>query len=264
MFKFRFLKPTQKNKVSFTSSPLSNCVDNKYLLPPEKLVRLGTAYGGWLLPIDFLLTMQSVCYCIGAGEDISFDCALAKKFHANIRIVDPTPKAIEHFKNLECAVASQQAFAINNSSDEFYDITQSDFARIRFLPYGLADTDVEQKFYKPKNPDHVSCSVVNLQKTDDYFIAQCYTLRTLMRQCGDTQLDLLKMDIEGGEYAVIKNLVEMQLLPRLFLIEFDETHTPLDDRAGHRIQTHINLLLDAGMQCIALDDSNAVFLKKEL
>ena len=26
----------------------------------------------------------------------------------------------------------------------------------------------------------------------------------------------------------------------------------------------INLLLEAGMQCIALDDSNAVFLKKEL
>ncbi len=244
-----------------SASPLLAYIDATQLAPPDALVRLGTMYGGWIIPADPGLDANSVCYLAGAGEDISFDCALAQRFHCKIRIVDPTPRAVEHFNLLGQATREGRRFPVNNSETEFYDITVADFSRMSFLPVGLADRDVELKFYLPKNPAHVSCSTVNLQKTEDYFTANCYRLDTVMVQQGDKKVDLLKMDIEGAEYSVIRDLVKSSLLPRILLIEFDEAHTPLDDEAGSRIGDHIRQLVQVGMRCIAVDGCNATFVR---
>jgi FkbM family methyltransferase len=231
------------------------------LVASKRLLRLGTAYGGWVIPVDAGLNPDSICYSAGAGEDISFDCALVEHFHCQVRVIDPTPRAIQHFNNLEKAVMSRQRFSVNNSNEDYYSITAEDFERLRFVPVGLADRDTELKFYLPKNPAHVSCSTVNLQKTDEYFTAQCFRLSSLMQQLGDTSIDLLKMDIEGAEYAVIRDIVASKLLPRLLLIEFDEAHSPLDGEANTRIKHHIEMLERAGMRCIAIEGSDACFIR---
>jgi FkbM family methyltransferase len=211
--------------------------------------------------VDAGLTANSICYCAGAGEDISFDCALVDRFHCQVRVIDPTPRAIQHFNNLEKVVKSGQRFPVNNSTEDYYSITAEDFGRLRFVPVGLADRDTELKFYLPKNPAHVSCSTVNLQKTEEYFTAQCFRVSSLMQQLGDTGIDLLKMDIEGAEYMVIRDIVATKLLPRLLCIEFDEVHAPMDSEASTRIKQHIEALAQAGMRCIAVDDSNATFIR---
>ena len=242
-------------------SPLIGYVDRAHLLSADRLLRLGTQYGGWAIPRDSGLTRESVCYLAGAGEDISFDCELAARFHCQVRVLDPTPRAVQHFEQLQQAVRAGTPFPINNSKTEFYQLPVADLDRLSFLPVGLAGQDGELKFYMPKDPAHVSCSTVNLQKTSQFFTAPCHRLTTLMAQLGDTRLDLLKMDIEGAEYSVIQDLLNSDLLPRLVLIEFDEAHTPLDDNAGTRIQDHIQRLILAGMQCIAVDGSNATFVR---
>jgi FkbM family methyltransferase len=242
-------------------SSLLPYVDNTALLSPKELLRLGTAYGGWVIPLDAGLTAGSRCYSAGAGEDISFDCALVERFHCHVLIIDPTPRAIKHFDSLEKAVKSGKRFPVNNSNDDYYAITAEDFARLRFLPVGLADKDSELNFYLPRTPSYVSCSVVNLQKTKEYFTAQCFRLSSIMQQMGDASIDMLKMDIEGAEYAVIQDMVATEFLPRLLLIEFDEAHTPLDSDAGTRIKQHIEILVQAGMRCIAVEGSNASFIR---
>jgi FkbM family methyltransferase len=236
-------------------------VDRTALVAAKKLLRLGTVYGGWIIPVDAGLTADSVCYCAGAGEDISFDCALVERFHCQVRVIDPTPRAIQHFTHLEKAVMSGQRCSVNNSTENYYSITAEDFRRIRYVPVGLADKDAELKFYLPKNPAYVSCSTVNLQKSESYFTAQCFRVSSLMQQLGDTSIDLLKMDIEGAEYAVIKDMVTTKLLPRLLLLEFDEAHTPMDSEASARIPHHIEVLEQAGMRCIAVDGCNASFIR---
>jgi FkbM family methyltransferase len=242
-------------------SPLLACVDHAGLLPSGELLRLGTAYGGWIIPVDNGLTADSLCYCAGAGEDISFECELVERFGCRVRVIDPTPRAVQHFRDLERAVRSGERFPVNNSRSDFYSITEAHLDRLSFLPVGLADQDAELKFYLPQNPAHVSCSVVNLQKTDRYFTAPCFRLSSIMRQEGDRAVDLLKIDIEGAEYGVIEDLAASGSLPRLLLIEFDEAHTPLDGKAPERINAHIALLAQSGMRCVAVEGSNATFVK---
>jgi FkbM family methyltransferase len=245
-----------------SDSPLLAHVHRSELVSPEALIRLGSGYGGWIIPADAGMTPTSVCYLAGAGEDISFDCALAQRYHCRVRIVDPTPRAIEHFRQLQQAVSEGRRLPINNSVSELYDIEAEDLAHLRFLPVGLADQDTELRFYLPRDPNHVSCSTVNLQRTGDYFTAQCYRLATLMGQQGDTELDLLKLDIEGAEYGVIRDVLGAGPVPRILLVEFDEAHTPLDNGAGSRIRDHIRQLVAAGMRCIAVEGSNATFVRR--
>ncbi len=242
-------------------SPLLAYVEADDLCPNSALVRFGTLYGGWIIPADHGLTADSLCYCAGAGEDISFECALVEQYHCRVRIIDPTPRAIQHFKDLGQAVHEGVRFPVNNSEVDYYSITDTHFERLQFLPVGLADTDAELKFYLPQNPAHVSCSTLNLQKTDRYFTAPCFRLSSIMNQQDDDSIDLLKMDIEGAEYGVIEDVVASGLLPRILLIEFDEAHTPLDDKARERIAQHIALLERAGMRCVAVEGSNATFAK---
>lgn len=236
-------------------------VDPASLLTPSALIRMGTEYGGWNLPLDHGLGPDSVCYLAGAGEDISFDCEIARNFGSRVTILDPTPRAIAHFEQLGKAVAAGQPFPINGSDTAFYSLDPDDFARMRFVPFGLADGNKELKFYLPRNPAHVSCSTANLQGTEEYFVAQCYTLRAVMQKQGDTRIDLLKMDIEGSEYAVIRNLVSSGPIPRLLLIEFDEIHSPQDADAPTRIQHHIDMLIAAGMRCFSIDGCNFSFIR---
>jgi FkbM family methyltransferase len=231
--------------------------------PKIGTTRLGSNYGGWLIPTAAGLDENSICYLAGAGEDISFDCALVERFGCRGRIIDPTPRAIAHFRELGEAVQAGRRFPINNSATEFYDIAPRQYGKLSFLPIGLADRDGELKFFMPKDPAHVSCSTVNLQKTEDYFVAQCHSISTIMARQGDTKVDLLKMDIEGAEYPVIRDLVESGRLPRILLIEFDEVHSPLDGGAPTRIAGSMNSLLGAGMRCIAVEGSNATFVRKD-
>ena len=242
------------------ASPLLACVDPAQLAAPSALIRLGTQYGGWLLPADVALDASSICYLAGAGEDISFDCALVERYGCRARIIDPTPRAVAHFEALTQAVRNGTRLAINGRADAFYEISPEAFSRLSFHAVGLSDQDAVLKFFMPKNPAHVSCSTVNLQKTDTFFTAQCHRVATVMGQLGDTHLDLLKMDIEGAEYAVIRDIVSSKILPRILLIEFDEVHSPQDRAAADRIRHHVGLLHDAGMRCIAVDGCNATFV----
>ncbi len=66
----------------------------------QPTTRLGSEYGGWNIPSNFL-TSNSVCYLAGAGLDISFDLEVASQFKSEVHIFDPTPRAYEHYLELD-------------------------------------------------------------------------------------------------------------------------------------------------------------------
>lgn len=200
----------------------------------------GTEYGGWYVP-DNYLTENSICYCVGAGEDISFDMALRDNFDCNVITIDPTPRAIKHFNNIQ---------------NEYSKTNQNNPDKWSFLPYGLWIKNNVQKFYVPKNNAHVSHSIVNLQKTNEFFEAKCKTLKTIMEELKHSNIDLLKMDIEGAEHEVIKQIFKDKIYPKILLIEFDQ---PCEIK---KMNKTIDLIIKNGYDYCHLDGWNFAFMKK--
>jgi FkbM family methyltransferase len=204
---------------------------NAYLRPskPTDLVRLGTDYGGWWLP-ESILRPGAVAYCAGAGDDISFDLALHDR-GMRVVTIDPTPRAVSH------------ANAVAPKNDRFV-----------FVPVGLWDTAEELRFYYPRDLTAVNYSVVNLQRTSEYFTAKAKTLRGLMDELGDNHIDVLKLDIEGAEHRVIESFIADGVRPVVVCVEFDQPD-PL-----RSVLRSIRLLQQSGYRLIRIEGWNYTFV----
>ena len=114
--------------------------------------------------------------------------------------------------------------------------------------FGIWQENARLKFYAPQNNEHVSHSVLNLQKTSDFFEAQCHTPSYIMNMLAHDHLDLVKLDIEGAEYAVLDCFIKDGIKPRVLCVEFDEGHNPQDKKYVYRIQNAITQLINVGYQ----------------
>jgi FkbM family methyltransferase len=158
----------------------------------------GTEYGGWAILADSL-TSESVVLSFGVGEDATFDLSLIQKYRCDVHAFDPTPKSI--------------AWVRSSISDE----------RFRFFPVALSDSDGQLRLFLPKREDYVSASITaGANRSGDPIDVPARRLTTLADELGLSHIDVLKMDIEGAEYAVIADLrrTPERLLPRQLLVEF--------------------------------------------
>lgn len=219
---------------------------------------LGTIYGSCTIPKN-ILNSNSICYCVGAGEDISFDCELAQKYNSDVFIFDPTPRFKEHFDNLDNSLQHNKKMPIDGSSELFYTINKNQFEHLKFYEYGIWKETTKVQFFAPQKDEHVSHSIVNLQKKHSTFEAQCYSIRDLMTLLKHTKLDLLKLDVEGAEFEVIENLVEDNLDIDILYIEFHE----VDDFIAKTIHC-VNRLKDIGYKVIDIKKRDILFIKENL
>jgi FkbM family methyltransferase len=165
-------------------------------VPTLGLERIGSDYGGWMVPTA-LIGAEWVCYCGGVGEDITFDLGLIERFGCRVFAFDPTPRAIAHVERL------------------------APDPRFTLVPVGLWSEDTRLRFYGPADPAHVSHSVVNLQRTRESFEAPVRSIRSLMDELGHETIDLLKIDIEGAEHAVLSSLPRAGVRPTVICAEID-------------------------------------------
>lgn len=170
--------------------------------PRADFERVGSTYGGWRVPTR-LIDANSIVYCVGCGEDISFDLGLIERFGCHVWGLDPTPRSI--------AYVQSQLAAHPTLADRYH-----------FGPFGLWSRDERTTFYLPDNPSHVSGSVVGLAGTKNAIDVELCRLPTLMAQHGHDRVDLLKMDIEGAEYEVLEDLLRGTVRPKWLGVEFDQ------------------------------------------
>jgi len=216
-----------------------------------EISKFGTKYGNWTVPSK-LLNNNSVCYLAGAGEDISFDIEITEKYVCNTFILDPTPRAKIHYDKIAQNLINGIETKIHDSSYT-YKISKNNFQKITFLELGLWDNEEIIKFYKPKNENYVSHSIVNLQKTNDFISLNVNRLSNIMKNFNHKTIDILKIDIEGAEYKVLDTILEDKLDIKVICIEFDETHTPLDNNYLSRICEYIKKLRNVGYIIIDID-----------
>ena len=238
---------------------MRSCLD-KCGLTHEKL---GTLYGGWYVPVS-LLDSNSTCYCVGAGEDISFDIELINRFKCNVYIFDPTPRAKEHVDTLQQNTKRGAKTFIHNDRHMAYECTLSTLQQLHFYAFGLWSENTRMRFYIPQNSAHVSHSIVNLQKTQSYFEAECRTVRKLMHEFNHEMITLLKLDIEGAEYHVIDSLLTDAIYPTVLCVEFDEGHSPQDGDYLQRIRKNISKLKQAGYLVTYVDSWNVTFVQQHV
>ena len=244
---YRRAKPSRKARFDLRVSPI----------PDQE--PLGTSYGGWTVPVR-LLDEKSICYCFGAGEDISFDVELIRCFGCQVHTFDPTPRSIEHVNLLFKNTHEDRTTPINNDADMVYDVTSETLKKLHFHDYGIWSENTTVKFYAPQNQAHVSHSILNLQHTSEFFEAQCYTLKHVMTLLGHSHLDLLKLDIEGAEYAVLDSIVKDGIRPRILCVEFHPDPDSQDGDSVRRTYGTITLLMKAGYQVTFRDAWNLTFV----
>lgn len=235
----RFLK--------WTEAPIGIPVES--LFPVE---RIGTPYGGWLIPQD-LLTPESVCYFVGAGEDISFDLGVAAKYGCQVHIFDPTPRAVTHFEQVIQGLKTGKPAACSTSSTGHYPDYPAGMTEIlHFHPIGIWNEDTVLRFFAPQNAEHVSHSIVNLQRSEKAIEVPVRRLAGIMREEGHKRIDVLKIDIEGAEYQVIESILEDRLDIDVLCIEYDESAANHLD-AGYigRIRGSLQSLTNSGYHIIA-------------
>ena len=229
---------------------------------PIKSERIGSDYGGWAIPVG-LLNKNSICYLAGVGEDISFDLGIANKYGCSAFLFDPTPRALVHYNQLTKAVAQNVAMRYNNT--EVYNTSAKAINCLSFVAKGLWGNKETLKFYKPVNDQHVSHSALNLHKTTDYFEAEADTVTAFMNQFGHKELDLLKLDIEGAEYKVLDSVLENKAKIKVICVEFDESHTPLDNDYLKRIKAAIQQLKAAAYVITHIDkEYNYTFVRNDI
>ncbi|MGA2178485.1 MAG: FkbM family methyltransferase [Verrucomicrobiota bacterium] len=145
---------------------------------------------------DAGLNSASRVLCAGAGNDISFEKALIARYGCKIVLLDPSPTGVATVRR-------------ENLSEE----------QLQFLPIGLAGEDGQFDFREPEDPAEGSF-LEGQDASSGGWQFTCKSLSTLMLELGWTQIDLLKMDIEGFEYAVIQDLLEKRLDVRQICLEF--------------------------------------------
>ncbi len=221
--------------------------------------KIGTGYGGWFVP-NGLLNNQSLCYGVGAGEDISFEIELINRYGCEVHCFDPTPRAQRHVDQLHRNTINGIPTSINDTADVCYKVDPGCLARLHFHAIGLWSQDQSMRFYAPADPAHVSHSILNLQHTIEYFEADCRTLRTVMQTLGHSNVSLLKLDVEGAEYEILASLVDGRIRPAVLCVEFDEGYNPLDDGYMQRILNMVTRVKACGYRLTYVDGWNATFV----
>lgn len=157
----------------------------------------GTTYGGWMLNLD-LVPEGSTVISAGIGEDISFDLELIRERKCEVVGIDPTPKShrfIEKQKDLK------------------------NFEMINAALHSEDGTILEM--YKNKRDDHVSESILphhqSVKEYDSYY-AETISLDTVFKRYSN--VSVVKMDIEGSEYAVLSALDILPETVKQLCVEF--------------------------------------------
>ena len=194
--------------------------------------RFGSDYGGWNL-VTGSVDKHSIVYSFGVGEDASFDIALIEHYGLMIHAFDPTPKSIEWVKS--------QGFP----------------NRFVMHEYGLASIDGTVSFRPPVNPDHVSHTLLERPSTTNKSISvPVKRISTIMKELGHDRIDILKMDIEGAEYEVIKDIWNSEVRPQQILVEF---HHRFPNVNINNTKEAIKRLRSMGYRLFSVSDTNEEF-----
>ncbi|MGA2263161.1 MAG: FkbM family methyltransferase [Acidobacteriota bacterium] len=155
-------------------------------------MRVGARYDGgkWVCDPQ-TLPDKSVVYSFGVGDDISFDMDMAGMFGCEVYMFDPSPSVVTNFSNFKSGRSCGRG-------------------HIYFQPVGLGPVSSEEQKQWNLVIEGKPCAVKSLAD--------------IARSLNHTHVDILKIDIEGGEFAALKQMLLSRTLLSLqvkqLMVEF--------------------------------------------
>jgi FkbM family methyltransferase len=140
-------------------------------------------------------------YSFGVEEDLGIDRRFAERYAADVFVFDPTPNTVEWVADKRLP------------------------DNIHFFPVGVAGKDGRVSFYPRVNRkgdvSRTMYTTVPAAGSEQHHVeVDMKTLRTIMKDLGHERIDVLKMDVEGAEYEVIDEIVNMPHPPKQIMLEF--------------------------------------------
>jgi len=146
------------------------------------IVDLGSPYGAWRIP-GGLIGASWLCYCVGAGGDVSFDLELIHRYHATVRAFDAVGEFVGEALR---EAAGEPGFSAHHAA--------------------LTTCDGPIRMQRSHDARSRSVSSAALYDSDEFIELPGRTLQSLMDELGDDHIDLLKLDVEGSEYELLPAL----------------------------------------------------------
>ncbi|URR34730.1 FkbM family methyltransferase [Thermosynechococcus sp. HN-54] len=143
--------------------------------------------GDSTLRLDYPLDTESIVLDVG-GYKGDFTALIHEKFNCRVFVFEPV--------------------------SVFYHICKKRFAgnaKITALNYGLSDTDEVSQVYIAQD----SSSFYKRTSKASAEIAQLRNCATVFQELGLEKVDLMKINIEGGEYNLVRKLIDSNLIEKI-------------------------------------------------
>lgn len=160
---------------------------------PDKFEIIGNDYGFMIVPKG-LLNNHSNVLSFGVGEDMEAEIDLVDKYNSNVFLFDPTELSVKYYNETIEMLKNNNKMGVVN--------------KFKFEPIALWNNDGFVKFYKPKEEGHVSHSINNIESSNNFTEVVCKKMSSILKKYNLLKIDYVKLDIEGAEFDVVKNIIE--------------------------------------------------------
>jgi len=269
----KFLSRNFKKKSSSFNPEIKSVSFNPEISDTSRnMIRLGSVYGGWNL-LDHENLYKSTILSFGSGEDISFDIEYINKFHATVILVDPTPRAVEHYSKVLASLGSLKEKENTNDGNQpidSYDLSKIKKENLYLEQKAIWTENCLIPFFKPSKITSVSHSIVNFKNnynkdlSQPHILVETITINELMKKYNLGELPLIKMDIEGAETEVLVDFFNKGVYPNQVLVEFDGLQ--IKDEYNVKMYSDIDKLFrDAGYVCVSFDrPANLLYINEHI
>ena len=185
------------------------------------------------------LSEDSVVIDAGCGYEADFSLYMIKQHGVKSFAVDPTRK---HRKALSVLEEKYKGHFLH-------------------LPFAISAVDGTLTFHESKVnesgsilEDHIN---VRQDETISYEV-EAVSIKSLLKRIDAVQVDILKLDLEGAEYDLLKAIQEEELLPfKQIFVEFH--HHAFSHISEAETQRIVKRISKCGFNSFSLDDHNYLF-----
>jgi FkbM family methyltransferase len=195
-----------------------------------RLERLGSDYGGWVVPVELIGDDWTV-WSLGTGHDASFDVEVLRRWpRSRVRAFDPFARHLAGARELA-------------GDDPRY--TQHQVA------IAAADGPITLTGTEDADTGHAHAPLPGREEPS--FVASGRSIASLREELGDPAIQLLKMDIEGAEFDVLDGLDLRALGVEVLCVEL---HFNVSFARARATVAHV---VEQGYRLVSCDDVDLTF-----